>query len=302
MLDSKFILKLSLLFSINLILFSCFHFSLFSTSKQSLPIKSLNEDFLLINTFDDFNQTIDSEFISSTITSSEISFIYEGTTSEWVTERFMYTFDSLGNCTDYSIEVDVEFSLEDIDDHLNAGLDIGSYFTNNGSFIGAPPIWGDHIHASTYVYDAWDASQATYATALWGYEETDERIASINMAGLSGNVTICQERVGSILTCSFKSIINDSIYFTHTWMSQDYNVNFLSIYVNSRNTNSNISATFTSISGNLSFIENVTPSINPTENPTLIFTGLTYLATTIGIFVTTGLIIYSKKELKSHFQ
>ncbi len=288
MIQHKITLKLSSLFLFCLILFSCFKLSAINTSRNDFQNQYLVKNSLLIDSFDGFVQTHDSEYIDSLNTSSEISFIYEGTTSGWITERYIYTFNSQGNCANITIQTDLKFSLQDTNDNVNIGLEVGSYYTSDGSFIGDPPVWGDHMHSVAYIYDAWVASQATYAAALWGYEVTDEVLASTNEAGLSGNVTIFQQRIGTTLTCSFKNTSDNSNYFTHTWENQDYNINHLSIYINSRETYSNVSAKFTSISGNLTFID---------ENKSTIgFSGFTNIIAFSGIIVVVILLIYPKKK------
>lgn len=267
---------------------TCFKLSSFNAVPTTLPCENLDVDILVIDSFDGFIQTKDSEFIDSINTSAEISFSYEGTTSAWVTERYIYTFDSLGNCANITIQADLEFSLQDTNDHINVGLEVGSYYTSDGSFIGDPPVWGDHMRSVAYVYDAWDASQATYAAHLAGYVVTDEVLAGTNKAGLSGNVTVFQQRIGTTLTCSLKNTSDNSDYFTHTWENQDYNINYLSIFINSRETYSNVSAKFTSISGNLTFID---------ENESTIgFSGFTNIIAFSGIIVVVILLIYPKKK------
>lgn len=280
--------KLSFLFLLSLMIITCLKLTSIYAIRKDFPCENLGMNSLSIDNFDDFELIVDSEYIESTKTSSELSFRYEGTTSSWVTERYLYIFDSQGNCSNITIQVDLEFSLNDVNDHIQAGLEVGSYYNSASNFVGAPPNSTDRIRTIAYVYDAWDASQATYATSLWGYGDEVKYIDTTNEAGLSGNVTVYQQRIGENITCSLKDVNDNSDYFTYTWNNQKHNINYLLIYINSRETYSNVSATFTSISGNLTFSD--------VSESTISFPGFTNIIILSGISIITILVAHIRKK------
>jgi hypothetical protein len=137
--------KIFIIFLFSLLMIPSLKFVSINAFYTNNPCKNQKCTTLTINNFNNFELIQDSEYIESTLTSSELSFVYEGTTSSWVTERYIYTFNSFGNCTDLLIQVNIEYSLSDINDHINVGLLVGSYYNSTGDFIGAPPIYGDQI-------------------------------------------------------------------------------------------------------------------------------------------------------------
>jgi len=219
------------------------------------PLKSQSTGTSISN-FDDFTKLNESAHITSTKSSSEISFAFNGSTSSWVTERYIYAIDTGSYCEDFSIQATVDYSFTDTNDLTTVGMIVGSYYDGNDNYIGQPDTLVDQLRAHTNVYDAWSGNQAVHQVFMTNNSVQDELFDSYGSAGLSGTVLINQTRNNGVWTCSVMDSTGTTTFVTKTWSNINQEVNYIIISFNALNSNSDTSATVSSIIGNLDIVGN----------------------------------------------
>jgi len=217
------------------------------------PMKSQSTGTSISN-FDDFTKLNESAHITSTKSSSEISFAFNGSTSSWVTERYIYAIDTGSYCEDFSVQATIDYSFADIDDMTAVGMIIGSNYDGNNNYIGQPEILGDQVYGYTSVYDAWADDQAVHKVLISNNSISDDLFDAYGSAGLSGTVLINQTRKDGSWTCSVTDSSGSTTYVTKNWLNVNQEVNYIIIFYNSQKSYSDTSATVSSITGNLDIV------------------------------------------------
>ena len=251
------------------------------------PMKSQSTGTSISN-FDGFTKLNESAHITSTKTSSEITFAFNGSSSTWVTERYIYTIADGSYCDDFSIQATLGYSFTDTDDLTNVGMIVGSYYDGDTNYLGEPGILTDEVHAYTSVMDSWSGNQAVHQVIFFNNSVPDELFNAYGSAGLTGTVLINQTRKAGLWNCSVMDSSGTTTYTTKTWSNVSQEVNYIIIFYNAQNSNSDTSATISSITANLEIITEVEPditapdltiiapinnSIIPTNNITVVWSG-----------------------------
>ncbi|MHA1185806.1 MAG: hypothetical protein ACTSSK_02860, partial [Candidatus Heimdallarchaeota archaeon] len=217
------------------------------------PMKSQSTGSSISN-FDGFTKLNENAHITSTKTSSEITFAFNGSSSTWVTERYIYSIADGSYADDFSVQATIDYSFIDTDDLSTVGMIIGSNYDGNNNYIGQPENLVDQLRAHTNVYDAWSGNQAVHQVLMTNNSVQDELFDSYGSAGLSGTVLINQTRNNGVWTCSIMDSTGTTTFVTKTWSNINQEVNYIIISFNAQNSNSDTSATVSSITGNLDIV------------------------------------------------
>jgi len=171
-----------------------------------------------------------------------------------VTERYIYSIADGSYADDFSVQATIDYSFIDTDDLSTVGMIIGSNYDGNNNYIGQPENLVDQLRAHTNVYDAWSGNQAVHQVLMTNNSVQDELFDSYGSAGLSGTVLINQTRNNGVWTCSIMDSTGTTTFVTKTWSNINQEVNYIIISFNAQNSNSDTSATVSSITGNLDIV------------------------------------------------
>ncbi|MFX0125809.1 MAG: hypothetical protein ACFFAE_19460 [Candidatus Hodarchaeota archaeon] len=176
-----------------------------------------------IVTFDAFDLFNDEPLILSQKNSSSLTFSYEEQSlpSGLIDDIFLYTFDALGNCSDFNINVTVTYSF--FGSVMGALLfRLGSYHAENGSLWGkdfnpTERIDDDYGYISTVsIRDVWVSEEGTYRVVAHPNDQKDLYETSTPPLANEGSVSFHITRIGGILTCLISSTNGEQI-ISHTW-------------------------------------------------------------------------------------
>ncbi len=173
-----------------------------------------------INDFSNFQQHLDNEMITSQHSSDEISFEYEE--KDLVDDVYLATFDDYGNCTDFSINLTIDYEYEGGSSILGtAFLRLGSYYAEDGSSWDLKPEKGVRSNDS-YSYlctlsvrDVWTASGGLYR--IVGHQnDVKDTYEETSSFPLSGSVNLFASREGNEVTCEIQKSTGE-LLLSHTW-------------------------------------------------------------------------------------
>ncbi|MHA1503161.1 MAG: FG-GAP-like repeat-containing protein, partial [Candidatus Heimdallarchaeota archaeon] len=207
-----------------------------------------------ISNFDDFTKLTESEHITSTKSSSDIAFDFNGSSNSWVTERYIYAIDDGQYCENFSIQATIDYSYTDTNDLSTVGMIVGSYYDGDNNYLGQPENLSDQLYAYTNVMDSWSGNQAVHQVVLMNNSVDDELFDSYGSAGLTGTVLINQTKKAGSWTCSVMDSSGSTTYVTRTWTDVSQEINYIIIFFNALDSNTDVSATVSSITGNLDII------------------------------------------------
>ncbi|NHJ84048.1 MAG: hypothetical protein FK734_01215 [Asgard group archaeon] len=126
-----------------------------------------NSETIHFNTFGNFTQIVDNPFINSYLTEESLYFNYFGGSSDgYLTEAYMISFENFGNCTDFQLQATFNFTNWDLTDIVGAYLFVGSFYRDDGEYIGFNNE-AESLICYTAIYDNWTDSKGYYGTAVY---------------------------------------------------------------------------------------------------------------------------------------
>lgn len=203
-----------------------------SMNNESIQNLETNSSQLVLNNFDPFYLDNDGSAVSSTKTSSEISFSYSGSSSSYpIYEVYKYFFDK--NFTDFNVSVKVDFDMESNSDLLTIVLSVygaGHRIINGG-------LW-----------DCQTGTTGAYHYTAYPDAVKDQYYTFYGDSPLSGSFYIHFERAGDIVNAFTNDGSNTNELFSHTWSSGlNNNATGLGIHIYTGTSNSDCSVTFSNL-------------------------------------------------------
>jgi len=262
-------------------------------SKESFSRNFKMNSELTISDFSNFELLNDNQYISSLKSNDHIDFNYSGGASSRVEEYYILNFDEYGNCTDFSLEINVSYSYTGA--MLSGGLFlIGSYYLENGNYFGKPE--GDLFTylSWTSVRDVWTSSGGVFEVCGYPDNIGDKYQTGSGSLGSSGVATFLLSRENMTLTLSVKQ--DEITKITHSWLSNVSRViNYLQVglTIKSPADTGQTNLSMTSIVGIFDIIDKVT-------DISFIFPGFSTTATSIGLLFVGFFVLFNRKKQKFH--
>ena len=219
------------------------------------------------NDFSDFFISDNSSYIKSKNNDSHLDFTFDGEVySGSYSERYNMLLDDYGNCSDFSITIDLDYRYDEL---VLGTLDIRlvSYYNEEREFVGSTEIGTPLDVCFASVYDPWASYGGTYRI---GATPNDVWYTSRSAYGTSekdGTVSFVISRLNGII--SIDCIRNGTSYLLLQLLSQEVlkPVNFISIGTEIIASYNNFSkGVFSNISASLTFDNYDFPQSEPPVN------------------------------------
>ncbi|MFW9922176.1 MAG: PPC domain-containing protein [Candidatus Thorarchaeota archaeon] len=175
---------------------------------SSLEIKTYEEDPILpypkqLNDFQDFDIFINDTYVQSNNAISNITMNYYGGSNEtYATEYFVYNLEEYGNCTDFTIQMDLEYNYTGYTMLGNMQLLLSSKFDEQGNFIGTLENSSKRDICYARVYDAWNSNGGVFKIGATPDDSWDEYQTQYGSTNQQGKISIILTRSAKILTIS----------------------------------------------------------------------------------------------------
>jgi len=246
---------------------------------------------LIISDFSDFELLNDNQYISSLKSIDQIDFNYSGGASDRVEEYYFLNFDKYGNCTDFNLEINVNYSYTGA--MLSGGLFlIGSYYLENGNYFGKPEDDLFTYLGWTSVRDVWTTSGGVFEVCGYPDDIGDKYQTVYGTLGSSGVATFLLSRENMSLTLSVKQ--DEITMITHSWISNVSRViNYLQLglTIKSPADTGQTSLNVTSIVGTFDVV-------NTATGISFLFPGFSTIAASIGLLFMGIFVVFNRKITK----
>ncbi len=217
-----------------------------------------------VNDFGNFSRFKDDSRIYSYNGGSSIEFEYlRGVVSENVSEIYILSLGDLGNVSDFSLSVVVNYTFVDLYDIASSYAIVGSYYNNDLEWVGYPQDAQSRVCILGY-QDFWRNSSGRIFTTAYQYDIEETNTTELNATALSGELLleVSRNTTGLFTKISFNNNYTEIVtkQVVHgIWKPVNY---LLLSFISSGNTTENAKAIWKDFTAAFT-IENVGPVIPP---------------------------------------
>ncbi len=184
-------------------------------------ISSLNtiSNNITVTSFDDFQIYNDSNYIDSINSGENIVFSYNGSADFGpITDNYILKLDAWGNCSDFEFYSCFNYTLNDVNDMITFRMMTGSYYKQNGEYIGLPDRPKNEVFlCSIGISDAWSTEIGHHVMYIYPYDVKEKINDNYGDIGFGGDLQIKAIRKNNVLTCQLYDLVSKTTIFSNTW-------------------------------------------------------------------------------------
>lgn len=272
---------------------------------SELQIQATSDTFL-INDFNNFDLYTDNDYVESFKENDYIQFNYTGSNDSSTSRREQYVLllDDFGNCSDFSIATTFIYHMNDISEKLTFKMLLGSYYYENGSYVGLKPFnnWKQNSRmVGGGIWDAWGDNTGRFSAIAYPYDIKESEVTNYNSLELNGEIEVSFERVNSTITTTIMNENYKILELDNIWNEGlDRPVNYIVLDFYSSGLESNVSLLVNEISGVLD--KENKDNGNP-ENITISFPIMIFPLTILSfLLLLIPIRLYNKRKSKGFYE